>query len=91
MTTTDLWPAMISAGVAWATAPVADPRETHAETVEGVLRAAFGVMHERGYRVVPVEATREMFAASMRVNHARDDEIYSAMLAAAPTFPPQET
>ena len=42
------------------------------------------VLEAEGLRVVPVVATDEMKAASGRIPHARDAEIFAAMLSAAP-------
>ena len=45
------------------------------------LKAADAV---EGVKVVPVEPTEAMKAAANRLNHPRDEEIYRAMIAAAP-------
>ena len=48
------------------------------------LDALAAVLEAEGLRVVPVVATDEMKAASGRIPHARDAEIFAAMLSAAP-------
>ena len=63
--------------------------ETAEDVIDGLdvkrlLIAALSEFEAHEWKLVPVEATTEMKAAASRISHARDGEIYCAMVAAAP-------
>lgn len=53
------------------------------------LAAALASLHAAGWRVVPAKATIDMWDMGAAENDGTDD-IWDAMIAAAPPFPPSE-